>query len=401
MLSSAHEPVIRATAPVVAAHLDEISSEFYDSMLSENPELWNIFSRSAQASGQQKRALAGAVAGFALSLIGAGPPMHAMFERVAGRHASLGIQPEQYTLVGRYLMRAVGTVLGDALTPTVAAAWDEVYWLMACRFIGVEARLYATQGVDPTSSFRDYEISERHEEALDTVSFVLTALDGAAAPHFRPGQYVTVAVDLPDGGRQLRQYSLSRAPGGDSLRITVRRVRGTNGRPDGLVSGHLIDHFPVGSKLPVSPPFGNLTPPPGTTPLLLISAGVGITPMASMLGHLARSRPQRPVVMVHAERSAERHPLRAEVLHHGSRMRDFRHQVWYEDPTTLDAVHHTEIRAGRVTTADIPLPPDAEAYLCGPVPFMQVVRAGLLQRGLPEDRIHYEVFGSDTWQQAG
>ena len=111
MLSSAHEPVIRATAPVVAAHLDEISSEFYDSLLGENPQLWNLFSVSAQAGAQQKRALAGAVAGFALSLIGAGPPMSTMFERVANRHASLGIQPEQYTVVGRYLMRAVGKVL--------------------------------------------------------------------------------------------------------------------------------------------------------------------------------------------------------------------------------------------------------------------------------------------------
>lgn len=252
----------------------------------------NVFSRSAQAGGEQKRALAGAVAGFALSLIGAGPPMDTMFERVANRHASLGIQPEQYTVVGRYLMRAVGKVLGDAVTPEVAAAWDEVYWLMACKFIGMEARLYATQGVEPTSSFRDYEVSERHEEAFETVSFVLTPVDGAAAPHFRPGQYVTLAVDLPDGGRQLRQYSLSQAPGGQSLRITVRRVRGTDGKPDGLVSGHLIEHLHVGSKLPVSPPFGNLTPQPGQDPLLLISAGVGITPMARSSGtwpNLSRS----------------------------------------------------------------------------------------------------------------
>ncbi|GLY19540.1 hemin transporter [Kineosporia sp. NBRC 101677] len=399
MLSSAHEPVIRATAPVVAGHLDEISSEFYDSLLSENPQLWNVFSRSAQASGEQKRALAGAVAGFALSLIGAGPPMNTMFERVANRHASLGIQPEQYTVVGRYLMRAVGKVLGDAVTPEVAAAWDEVYWLMACKFIGMEARLYATQGVEPTSSFRDHEVSERIEEAFETVSFVLTPVDGTAAPHFRPGQYVTVAVDLPDGGRQLRQYSLSQAPGAESLRITVRRVRGTDGKPDGLVSGHLIEHLHVGSKLPVSPPFGNLTPQPGHDPLLLISAGVGITPMASILGHLAESQPERQVVAVHAERSAERHPLRVEMLQHGSRIQGFQQQVWYETGAA-EGVPSADVRTGRVLISEIPLPDNAEAYLCGPIPFMRGVRAGLLERGVTDDRIRYEVFGSDHWQEA-
>src|SRR6185312_15988100 len=106
-------------------------------------ELLNTFSRSAQATGEQKSALAGAVAAFAAHLVGAGPEAHVfdhVVERIAQRHCALGIRPEQYTLVGRYLMGAVGTVLGDAVTPPIAAAWDEVYWLFAVRLIGREAR---------------------------------------------------------------------------------------------------------------------------------------------------------------------------------------------------------------------------------------------------------------------
>jgi nitric oxide dioxygenase len=124
-------------------------------------------------------------------------------------------------------MGAVGKTLGDAVTPAVAAAWDEVYWLFAARLIGREARFYAEAGVEGTDPWRDYLVAKKIAEAHDTMSFILTPADGLPAPAFLPGQYVTVAADLPDGSRQLRQYSLSQAATGGTLRITVRRVRGS------------------------------------------------------------------------------------------------------------------------------------------------------------------------------
>ncbi|BCY06922.1 globin domain-containing protein [Actinoplanes sp. L3-i22] len=391
MLSATSVPVVRATLPVVGAHLDAITGEFYSTMLAENPQLTNLFSRSAQATGEQRSALAGAVAAFAAHLIGAGPDA-AVFdhivERIAQRHCALGIRPEQYTTVGKYLLRAVGTVLGDAVTPEIAAAWDEVYWLFAARLIGREARLYAEAGVDGADPWRDYLVINKIAEAHDTVSLLLAPVDGAPAPHFTPGQYVTVAVDLPDGGRQLRQYSLSQAPNAGTLRITVRRVRGRAGAPDGLISGFLHDRVEAGDKLRLSQPYGDLVLRPGAAPLLLVSAGVGITPMAAILDHVARTAPAREVVAVHADRSAERHPLRADMDHHGTRLRTFTSQLWYEDST------------GRIDVDEIPLHPEAEVYLCGPVPFMQQVRAGLHRRGIPDERIRYEVFGSEQWQSA-
>ncbi|RBQ21802.1 hemin transporter [Spongiactinospora rosea] len=399
MLSASSAPIIEETLPVVGEHLGDISGVFYDTMLGENPDLLNLFSRSAQATGEQKSALAGAVAAFARHLVGLGPDGPAfdrVVERVAQRHCALGIRPEQYTMVGKYLLRAVGTVLGDAVTPAVAAAWDEVYWLFATRLIGREARLYAQAGVDGPAPWREYVVASKITEADDTMSFILTPQDGGPAPDFVPGQYVTVAADLPDGTRQLRQYSLSQAAAVGMLRITVRRVRGNGGAPDGLVSGFLHDQVDLGDRLLLSHPYGDLTLRAGASPLLLVSAGVGITPMAAILDHVSRTQPTRDVTAVHADRNVARHALRAEMSANGSRLRSFRSLTWYEQnvPDVSDAL------TGFVDTDAIPLTDDADVYLCGPVPFMQMVRAGLHRRGVPDERIRYEVFGSEQWRPA-
>jgi len=396
MLSATSAPVIEATLPVVGEHIDAISGVFYEMMLGENPDLLNLFNRSAQATGEQKQALAGAVAGFATHLIGDQRDSAAfdhIVERIANRHCSLGIRPAQYPMVGHYLMAAVGKVLGDAVTPEIAAAWDEVYWLFAARLIGREARLYAEAGVD-SDPWREYVVANKVVEAQDTVSFILISADGGAPATFRPGQYVSVAVDLPGNGRQLRQYSLSQAPGG-TLRITVRRVRGVNGAPDGMVSGYLHDHVNAGDRLRVSQPYGDLMLRDGHAPLLLISAGVGITPMAAILDHVARTQPTRAVTVVHADRSPQRHALSADMHLNGTRLRNFQSLCWYEQYANVPGA-----RTGLVDTDAIPLHPDAEVYLCGPIPFMQAVRAGLHRRGLPDARISYEVFGSEQWQPA-
>ncbi|MFI7541962.1 globin domain-containing protein [Actinoplanes sp. NPDC049599] len=398
MLSRTSVPVVEATLPVVGRHLDEISGVFYATMLGENPGLLNLFNRGAQATGEQRSALAGAVAAFAAHLVGAGPEA-AVFdhivERIAQRHCALGIRPEQYTMVGRYLMGAVGTVLGAAVTPAVAAAWDEVYWLFAARLIGREARLYAEAGVDGADPWREYVVAGKVTEAHDTVSFILTPADGRPAPGFLAGQYVTVVVDLPGGGRQLRQYSLSQSAAGGTLRITVRRVRGVGGAPDGVVSGHLHDHVAAGDRLRLSHPYGDLTLRDDAAPLVLVSAGVGVTPMAAILDHVARTQPTRDVTAVHADRSADRHPLRDDMRSNGARLLSYRSLVWYEQ-----GAEATGALAGFLDPDLIPLHPDAEVYLCGPAPFMQHVRAGLHRRGLSDDRIRYEVFGSEQWRPA-
>jgi ferredoxin-NADP reductase/hemoglobin-like flavoprotein len=409
LLSPESAEIVRATLPAVVAHGTEITGRFYPSMFAAHPELLDLFNRGNQANGEQRQALAASVVAFAEHLLGESTtPFEPVLARIAHKHAALGVTATQYPIVGRHLMAAVAAVLGDAVTPAVAAAWDEVYWLFGCLLIAEESKLYQRAGVDPDHLWRPWLIVERVEEAEDTISLVLKPADNAPVPEFLPGQYVSVAVDLPDGSRQPRQYSLSQAPGRGSLRLTVRRVRGVDGAPDGAVSTYLHDVAKEGVVLTVGPPFGDVTLSPGSDPLVLVSAGVGITPMMGILDQVARTDPEREVVMVHADRSAAGHAFRDEASTTGARLRSFRQLVWYETPGEEETGGSAataeqpaaQVRGGLVDPELVPLPEGARAYLCGPLPFMRAVRTGLLRRGLPAERIQYEVFGPDLWAGA-
>src|SRR5918994_7188712 len=130
LLSDQSLGVVQATAPVVAAHADEITARFYANMFVAHPELLRVFNQGNQATGEQSKALAGSVVAYAVQLIDPNAPSFAhVMQRIAYKHMSLGIRAEQYTVVGHYLIEAVAQIPGDAVTPEVAAAWEEGYWL--------------------------------------------------------------------------------------------------------------------------------------------------------------------------------------------------------------------------------------------------------------------------------
>jgi nitric oxide dioxygenase len=394
LLSDRSAAVVRATAGVVAAHAEQITARFYPRMFDEHPELLRIFNLGNQATGEQSRALAASVVAYAVQLIDpAAPSFHHVMERIAFKHISLGIRPEQYTIVGHHLLGAVGDVLGDAVTPEIADAWSEVYWLFATQLIAEEARLYQLAGVDPTRPLRPYRVVRRIEETEDVVSLVLEPADGDGLPAISPGQYVSVFVDLPSGQRQPRQYTVSSTGLGNRLQLTVRRVRGVNGAPDGQVSSYLNDHAEVGDILEVSAPAGDFVIQPSDGPLLLASAGAGITTVLPIVEHIARTQPDRTVIIAHADRTAQDHALRDTVLHVGRQLDDFTAYTWYE---TVNPDDHRS-RQGLMDLADIPLPADIQVFTCGPLPFMRHIRSTLLARNVPAANIRYEVFGPDLW----
>ncbi|WP_406194417.1 FAD-binding oxidoreductase [Streptomyces europaeiscabiei] len=398
MLSARSAPVVRATLPVVGASLTTITDLFYLRMFEERPELLrHLFNRTNQATGAQREALAGSVAAFATLLVERPDERpDAVLARIAHKHVSLGITADKYPLVGRHLLAAVAEVLGDAVTPEVAAAWDEVYWLMANALIAMEARLYTEAGVENGDVWRRMEIAERHQESAEAVSLVLRRTDGRPTVPFLPGQYVSVRVELPDGARQIRQYSLSTAPDHKTWRITVKRETGADGTvPDGEVSSWLHAHAEVGDILDVSLPAGDLVLPEADTPLFLASAGIGITPMLSMLDHLALTSSSRPVTVVHADRSPQDHVHRDEQADLVSRLTRADLHLWYENDAHRSPGTH--VLAGRATLDHLTPAPDTTAYLCGPLPFMRLVRGELLAKGLHPSAIHYEVFGPDLW----
>ena len=394
LLSVGSDAVVRATAGVVADNAERITGVFYPRMLAAHPELLRVFNQGNQATGDQAQALAGSVVAYAVQLIDPAAPSFAhVMKRIAYKHVSLGIRPEQYTIVGEHLIAAVGEVLGDAVTPQVAAAWSEVYWLFASQLIAEEARLYLQAGVDPADPLRPYRVVRRIEETADVISLVLEPADGGELPESRPGQYVSVFADLPDGQRQPRQYTVSSSAFGTRLQITVRRVKGINGAPDGRVSTFLHDHVSVGDVLDVSAPAGDFVVQPSNGPLLLASAGAGITTVLPIVEHIARTQPERTVIVAHADRTAQDHALRDTVLAVARHIDDFTAYTWYETVAADDQ----RSREGLMDLTEIPLPEDIQVFTCGPLPFMRHVRSALLDRGVPPSRIRYEVFGPDLW----
>ncbi|MEU2350628.1 globin domain-containing protein [Modestobacter sp. NPDC049651] len=398
MLSDRSRPVIEATLPPVAANIREIASRFYSHLFGEHPELFDgVFNRGNQAEGSQQVALAGSVAAFASALVKTPEqlPEH-LLSRIAHKHASLGITPAQYQVVHDHLFWAIADVLGDAVTPEVAAAWDEVYWLMAYALINQERGLYSARGVRPETVWRRWRVTEKVPETRDVVTFRVARVDDRLVRSSLPGQYVTVQVPTPDGLRQPRQYSLTRADDGEHRQFSVKRVRG-NGKPDGEVSQLLLDSVAVGDELTLSLPFGDVVLDDSGRPVVFASAGIGITPMAGMLSHLVAAGSHLPITLLHADADEDSFALRRQVVDDVRLLANGSVHVWFERTEQcslpVDGVH-----SGTMDVAEVAVPDDALWYLCGPLPFMKAVREQLLERGVHPKDVQYEVFGPDLWQ---
>jgi nitric oxide dioxygenase len=397
VLSDRSRPVIEATLPVVADNIQEIARRFYAHLFEQYPQLTDgVFNRGNQSEGTQQVALAGSVAVFASALVKTPEQLpETLLSRIAHKHASLGITPAQYDVVHDNLFWAIVDVLGDAVTPEVAAAWDEVYWLMAYALIHTERGLYSARGVRPETVWRDWRVVEKVPETDEVVTFRLQRIDDRLVKTSLPGQYVTVQVPMPDGVRQPRQYSLTKADDGEHRQFAVKRVRG-GGKPDGEVSNLLCDKVDVGDVLTLSLPFGDVVLD-DSRPAVFLSAGIGISPMAGMLSHLAAAGSHLPVTLLHADTDEESFALRGQVLEDLRRLPGSAVHLWYENGAQsslpVDGVH-----AGVMDLAGLDLPQGAVHYLCGPLPFMQAVRSALIDRGVRPRDIQYEVFGPDLWQ---
>jgi nitric oxide dioxygenase len=204
MLSDRSRPVVEATLPAIAENIVEIAQRFYQHMFDGNPELLDgTFNRGNQAEGSQQTALAGAVAAFANALVQSPKQLpEQLLSRIAHKHASLGIRPDQYQIVHEHLFWAIVNVLGEAVTPKVTAAWDEVYWLMAFALVNQERGLYSARGVRPETVWRPWRVIEKISETSEVTTFVVERIDDRLVKSSLPGQYVTVNMPMPDGVRQ-------------------------------------------------------------------------------------------------------------------------------------------------------------------------------------------------------
>ncbi len=402
-LTAATRDIVRGTAPVLKAHGLALTRHFYARMFEHNPELKAIFNQGHQREGSQQQALAMAVAAYA-EHIDAPQVLMPVLQLIAHKHVSLGIRAEHYAIVGRHLLASIREVLGEeAATPALLAAWAEAYEQLAQVLIGLEADLYRHSATRPGgwTGWRGFRVQRKQAESDEICSLYLVPADGGAVPDYLPGQYISVRVLVPElGYSQPRQYSLSAAPGGEALRISVKREHPGEARPEGMVSTHLHEQVHAGNVIDVAPPMGDFVlHTERTNPVVLISAGVGLTPMVAMFEHLARHTPQRPVTFLHACRHAGVHAFREHVAALAAEHPRATVTCFYERPTEGAAAHLAlpPHRPGRMVldALDAPLPvQDGDFYVCGPRPFMAAQIACLQQLGVAPARIHAEVFGT-------
>lgn len=400
MLNQTIREQVKATAPVLKEHGVALTRHFYARLFSHNPELNEVFNQGHQRSGQQQQALAMAVAAYA-EHIDAPQVLMPVLARVASKHVSLGIRQEHYAIVGRHLLASIQEVLGEAANPDLIDAWAAAYGQLADLLVGLEQGLYeeAATRHGGWTGWRSFRVQARQHESEEICSFELVPAAGGPLPSYKPGQFVSLRVLLPAlGYKQPRQYSLSDAPGLARLRISVKREAGDLSQAAGMVSNHLHDHVQVGDVVELAPPAGDFfLHEDRTTPVVLLSAGVGITPMMAMLAHLHATAPQRCLRFIHAARHAGVQAFAPVVRHLVSAMPDAQSWLVHEAqrPDIADAQPDA---LARIELSDLAarglLPSDADYYLCGPAGFMRAQMAALKARGVAPDRIHAEAFGT-------
>jgi ferredoxin-NADP reductase/MOSC domain-containing protein YiiM/ferredoxin len=239
-------------------------------------------------------------------------------------------------------------------------------------------------------AFRKLRVARIVTESENVCSVYLADPDGTALPTARPGQYLTLRVSGAAEPPPVRSYSLSWTAGAGTYRISVKR------EPHGVVSGYLHRSLRPGAVLDVAAPRGDFVLADGTGPILLISAGIGVTPVLCMLYQLAKQKSERQVWWLYGARGPREHPFAAEAHALLTSLPDAREHVFYSAATPAEraAAHAADGHLTREALAGLAVPPDATAYLCGPTSFMADMQEALTAAGLASAAIRTELFGA-------
>jgi ferredoxin-NADP reductase len=291
-----------------------------------------------------------------------------------------------------YLPGHSRALLGRAVeVPALSPGWRASFQEMLA---AEGAGLTGNAGLGPVApppawpGFRPLRVTAIEPESSTVSSFRLADPDGAALPAAAAGQYLTLRIPAPGGPALLRSYSLSGPPGASEYRISVQR------EPHGAGSTLLHATVHAGALLDVAAPRGAFLLRPSTGPVLLVSAGVGATPLLAMLHALVDARSAREVWWLHTARDGARHAFRVETDALLARLPHAHRHVRYTHPRPADRDHDATGRPSPQAPATLGLPTDADAYLCGPAAFLADLTATLTGLGLAPRRIHTEVFGA-------
>jgi hemoglobin-like flavoprotein/ferredoxin-NADP reductase len=342
MLTETQRSIIRATIPALQDQGETITQHFYKTLFNAHPELLNIFNKANQRPGGQSANLATSILMYAGNIDHL-DKLSAMVERIAHKHGSVEVKPEHYPVVGHHLLLSIHAALGDTATDDVLDAWGAAYVDLAAIFIGREKELYdsGARCAGGWYGFKEFRVSQKVRESSTIVSFHLVPKDGSTLPEFLPGQFLSIKLKTPqDPNEQIRQYSLSCASNGTYYRISVGREKaGSNNIlvPDGIVSNFLQDHAEEGDSLQVHMPLGDFVlDKRSSRPVVLLSGGVGITPVLSMFDYLVTNS-DRPVTFLHGTGSRLEHSFGHEIRDLASLRSNTKAVVFYVEVDTADA----------------------------------------------------------------
>lgn len=418
MLTETQKQLVKDTVPVLKENGVALTDYFYKRMLRKNPELKEVFNMGHQRSGAQAKALAGAVLAYAENIDNPGV-LAPVIELICHKHVSLNISAPDYDIVGENLLHSISEVLTIPMDHELIGAWGAAYQDLADIFIATEKKIYeAHQNTEGSwLGWRNFVVDKKVKESAEITSFYLVAKDGKALPDYKPGQYVTLRIYVPAlGMKQPRQYSLSSSPGDNYLRISVKREEArAPGQDPGYVSSTLHKSINEGDTVELSAPTGNFYLLNPDKDNVLISAGVGLTPMISMVNHLlaetadphshpgqnggeaAAERNKKQIYFLHAARGSDVHALRKEIKALAKENRNLHVFIAYEEVKEHEVQGADYHLHGRLDLSAVPpsyLPKTADYYLCGPLPFMQEQHRALINAGIPQAQIHSEAFGT-------
>ncbi|RSH79586.1 uncharacterized protein EHS24_009236 [Apiotrichum porosum] len=390
LLTQSEKDIVKATVPILESGGEALTTHFYHLLLGNYPQVKPLFNSAHQGSGRQPRALAAAVLAYARHIDDLTPLREAV-TRITNKHVALQILPEHYPLVGESLLRAIREVLGkDVATDEVVAAWGAAYGELADILIQAEESIYHRLETVPGGwrGARRFQVADKVPETGIMTSIYLKPVDGKPIIEHEAGQYIGLCVHA-NGVEQRRNYSVSESGNGEYLRISVKR------EPGGAVSNHLHDHVRIGDELDVYPPAGEfvLDASRANEPLILISAGAGITPTIPMLKD-ALAAGRKHITFIHCARSEDVHAFRPLTSSIAKENPD-RVKVYTVYETTDP--HHLADATGLLSIDQLkswlPHAKKSDVYFLGPKPFMKGVKFYLASMGVPEERVHYEFFG--------
>ncbi|MBC7854210.1 MAG: 2Fe-2S iron-sulfur cluster binding domain-containing protein [Pirellulaceae bacterium] len=314
--------------------------------------------------------------------------------------------------LGLALALLVAVQLAVAIAGSLRRQWREEAMFRLKRQ-KLAAELVSSLKKEATSAstwegWRTFRVTKLVRETVDTQSVYLVPEDGRAVPPFLPGQYVTLSLRMPGETRPVvRCYSLSHSPGGDFFRCTVKEVPPPASQPElpfGKASRHINRRLSEGELIDLKAPHGNFTLDVSSqTPVVLVGAGIGVTPLFSMLQAVAASGNNRHILAFLQFRSGEHHPLKTELAALARQHKNIQLVTVYSAPNTGDVTGRDYDLRGRLSLDVIRKclrGNDYEYFICGPGPFMESMVAGLESWGISTDKIHFEAFGPASMKRA-